>query len=56
MTNGPDIVIKNTKEKTYLLIDVAIPEDGTIKENEAEKELQYNLFLKIYCKESMYSM
>jgi hypothetical protein len=37
MTNRPDMVIKNTKEKTYLLIDVAIAEDRNIKQKEPKK-------------------
>ena len=41
MTNRPDIIIKNKKEKIYLLIDVVIPEDRNIKQNAAEKKLKY---------------
>ena len=40
MTNRPDIIIKNKKEKTYLLIDVVITEDRNIKQNAAEKKLK----------------
>jgi hypothetical protein len=39
--NRPDIIIKNKKEKTYTLIDVAIPADRNIVQNEAEKKLKY---------------
>jgi hypothetical protein len=57
MTNRPDIVIKNTKEKTYFLI-VWQYQKTIIKRNEAEKSYntRFYLFLKIYCKEGMYSM
>jgi len=45
MTNRRHIVIKNTKEKTYILIDVAVPEDRNIKKNEAvKKKLQNKSF------------
>jgi hypothetical protein len=42
ITNRPDIIIKNRKEKTYVLIDVAIPADRNIKQKGAEKKLKYN--------------
>jgi len=45
MTNRPDMIIKNTKEKTYLLIDVAIEEDRNIKQNEPKKKLQYKILI-----------
>jgi hypothetical protein len=45
MTNRPHIVIKNTKEKTYLLIDLAIPEDRNNKENEEEKSYNARIYL-----------
>ena len=35
--NRPDIIIKNKKEKTCTLIDVAIPADRNIVQKEAEK-------------------
>jgi hypothetical protein len=35
--NRPDIIIKNNKEKTCTLIDVAIPADRNVVQNEAEK-------------------
>jgi hypothetical protein len=38
--NRPDIIIKNTKEKTCTLIDVAIPADRNVQK-EAEKKLKY---------------
>jgi hypothetical protein len=39
--NRPDITIKNQKEKTCTLIDVAIPADRNVVQKEAEKTLQY---------------
>ena len=37
----PDIIIKNKKEKTCKLIDVAIPADRNVVQKEAEKKLKY---------------
>ena len=39
--NRPDIVIKNKKEETCTLIDVAIPADRNVVQKEAEKKLRY---------------
>ena len=39
--NRPDIIIKNKKEKTFPLIDVAIPADRNVVQKEAEKKLKY---------------
>ena len=39
--NRPDIIIKNKKEKTCTLIDVAIPTDRNVEQKEAEKKLKY---------------
>ena len=39
--NRPDIIIKNKKEKTLILIDVTIPADRNIVQKEAEKKLKY---------------
>ena len=39
--NRPDIIIKNNNEKTYTLIDVAIPADRNVVQKEAEKNLKY---------------
>ena len=39
--NRPDIIIKNKKEKTCTLIDVAIPADRYVVQKEAEKKLKY---------------
>ena len=39
--NRPDIIIKNNKEKTWILIDVAIPADRNVVQKEAEKNLKY---------------
>ena len=40
--NRPDIIIKNNKEETCTLIDVAIPADRNVVQKEAEKKLKYN--------------
>jgi len=34
--NRPDIIIKNTKEKTCTLVDVAIPSDRNVVQKEVE--------------------
>ena len=39
--NRPDIIIKNNKEKTCTLIDVAIPADRNVVQKEAENKLKY---------------
>jgi len=39
--NKPDIIIKNKKLKTCILIDVSIPSDYNITQKEAEKRLKY---------------
>jgi hypothetical protein len=39
--NRPDIIIKNKKENTCTLIDVAIPADRNDVQKEAEKKLKY---------------
>ena len=39
--NRPDVIIKNKKEKPYILIDVAIPMDINVMQMEAEKKLKY---------------
>jgi hypothetical protein len=39
--NKPDTVIKNKKEKTCIMIDVAIPADRNVTQKEAEKKLKY---------------
>ena len=38
--NRPDIIIKNKKEKTCTLIDVAIPADRNVVQKEAEKKFK----------------
>ena len=46
--NRPDIIIKNKKEKTCTLIDVAIPSDKNAVQKEAEKNLKYkSLYIEI---------
>jgi hypothetical protein len=48
LANRPDIIIKNKKDKTYLLIDVAIPSDKNVVEKEAENKVKYkNLSIEI---------
>jgi hypothetical protein len=48
LANRPDIIIKNRKDKTCLLIDVAIPSDKNIIQKESENKLKYeNLSIKI---------
>ena len=39
--NRPDIIIKNKREKTCTLIDVAIPADRNVVQKEAGKKLKY---------------
>jgi hypothetical protein len=39
--SGPGIIIKNKKEKTCILIDVAIPADRNVVQKEREKKLKY---------------
>ena len=39
--NRLDIIMKNTKEKTCTLIDVAMPADRNVVQKEAEKKLKY---------------
>jgi hypothetical protein len=41
VANRPDIIIKNKKDKTCLLIGVAIPSDKNIIQKEAENKLKY---------------
>jgi len=39
--NRPDIIIRNKKETTCILIDVAIPADRKAAQKQAEKKLKY---------------
>jgi len=39
--NRPDIIIKNKKEKTCTLIEMAIPGDRQVVQKEAENNLKY---------------
>jgi hypothetical protein len=41
LANRPDIIVKIKKDKTCLLIDVAIPSDKNIIQKDAEKKLKY---------------
>jgi hypothetical protein len=48
LANRPDIIIKNKKDKTCLLIDVAMPSDKNVIQKEAEKKIKYtNLSIEI---------
>jgi uncharacterized membrane protein len=48
LANRTDIIIKNKKDKTCLLIDVAIPTHKNVIQKEAEKKLKYkNLSIEI---------
>jgi hypothetical protein len=39
--NRPDIIIKNKKERTCMLLDVAIPADRNVKRKKEQNELKY---------------
>ncbi|KAI5751249.1 hypothetical protein M8J77_005743 [Diaphorina citri] len=39
--NKPDIIIKNRKDRTCTIIDVAVPADMNVEKKEAEKKLKY---------------
>jgi arginyl-tRNA synthetase len=39
--NRPVIIIKNKKEKIYIIVDVAIHVDRNVMQKEAEKKLKY---------------
>ena len=41
VANRPDLVIHNKKERTCLLIDVAVPDDKIILMKQAEKMIKY---------------
>jgi len=41
----PDIIIKNNREKTCTLIDVAIPADRNVVQKEEEKEVKIQEFV-----------
>jgi hypothetical protein len=41
--NRPDTITKNKKEKTCILVDVAIPADRNVMQKEAEKKLKYKI-------------
>ena len=43
--NRTDIIIKNKKEKTCALIDVAIPADRNVVQKESEKEVKIQEFM-----------
>jgi hypothetical protein len=37
MANRPDVIIRNRKQKAYILIDVAIPADRNAAQKESRK-------------------
>jgi hypothetical protein len=41
LENRPDIIVKNKKDRTCLLSDVAISSDRNVIQREAEKKLKY---------------
>jgi hypothetical protein len=48
LANRPDITVRNKKDRTCLLIEVAIPSDMNVLLKEAEKKLKYkNLSIEI---------
>ena len=44
-SNRPDIIIKNKKEKTCILIDVAILADRNVMQKEAEENLNTQFYV-----------
>jgi hypothetical protein len=46
--NKPDIIIKNKKEKTCTLRDVAIPADRNVTQKEAEKQVNTRVYVQRY--------
>jgi len=44
--NRPEIIIKNKKEKTCTLIEVAIPADRNVVQKEAEKKSKYKSLIR----------
>jgi hypothetical protein len=41
VANRPDIIVKNKKNKTCLLIDVAMPSDRNVIQKKVEQKLKY---------------
>jgi hypothetical protein len=41
LANRPDIFVKNKKDRTCLLVDVAVPSDKNVIQKEVEKKLKY---------------
>jgi hypothetical protein len=52
--NGPDIIIKNKKEKTCILMDVPIHADRNVVQKEAEKKIKYKSFGTMNVEPEMY--
>jgi hypothetical protein len=53
--NMPDIIIKNKKEKTCTLIDVAIPADRNVAQKEVRKKLKYKSLIHYYIMPSLHN-
>ena len=45
LNNKPDIIIRDNKQRTCMLIDVAIPGDRIVIKKEAEKVLEHEDFI-----------
>jgi hypothetical protein len=45
VANRPDIVVKNKKEKTCILIDAAIPVDRNVTQKGSRKESKVQAFM-----------
>jgi hypothetical protein len=41
VANRPDVIIKNKKDKIFLLVDEAIPSDRNVIQKETENKLKY---------------
>jgi hypothetical protein len=46
LANWPDTIVKNKKDRTYLLIDVAIPSEKNVIQKRTEKKLKYKILSK----------
>jgi hypothetical protein len=43
VANKPDIIIKNKADEIYLLMDMSMPSDRNVIQNEAKSKLEYKL-------------
>jgi hypothetical protein len=48
MANRPDIITRNMKKKTCILIDVAIPADRNVIQKETENKLNIRVYVQKY--------